>query len=847
MKTKSAQANLSRPIRGFYFSAFISLIILFQNAHAQDSRGILFDNGWHFKKDTLKGAENPAFDDSGWRVLNLPHDWSIEDLPNQKEGEVQGPFTKASVGKSATGFTEGGIGWYRKTFKLDNKYTGKEAHILFDGVYMDADIWINGHHLGNHPYGYTSFSFDLSPYLLPAGKPNVMAVRVKNLGKNSRWYAGSGIYRHVWLLTAARVHTEIWGNYITTPHVSNREATVQVKSSVENNFSADKNILVKVDLISPSGTVIASQKRSVAVAGNNRASAMQEFKVSTPLLWSLETPVLYQARVTLLSNNKIIDQTTTTFGIRSILFDSQKGFLLNGKAVKLKGGCIHGDLGPLGTASIDRAEERKVELLKKAGYNALRLSHNPPAPALLNACDRLGMLVIDEAFDMWELSKSAQDYHLYFKDWWQKDLQSLILRDRNHPSIIMWSIGNEIYEAPDSSGYRNAKKLADEVRRLDPTRAVTEAFVYLPPYTKKPLGAYEPNLVNLDVVGYNYFLEGKSPYFQRDSATMRRFQTDKAKHPQQLFIQTEYVADAALENWDAVEKYPYILGGFCWTAMDYIGEAGIGRPLLVPEAQKLPKGLIRFGLFYKDSWPVFTADCGDLDLIGNPKAALYYKDVVWRKSPVEMLVHRPVPAGMKEVVAAWGFPDEHKSWTWPGQEGKKIQVSVYSRSKTVKLELNGKLIAEQIIPEGSITANFEIEYQPGTLVAKSYDGNQETGSNTLSTTGEPFAIRLLPDRKNINHSPNDLSFVSVEVIDNKGNVVQAANDLEIQFEVTGAATIASVGNGNHADMSSFKQYHKKAYQGKALAIIRPNGVKGMATLKATATGLKNGFTQINIE
>ncbi|MEO6980750.1 MAG: glycoside hydrolase family 2 TIM barrel-domain containing protein, partial [Mucilaginibacter sp.] len=516
------------------------------------------------------------------------------------------------------------------------------------------------------------------------------------------------------------------------------------------------------------------------------------------------------------------------------------------QSVKLKGGCIHHDLGPLGSASIDRAEERKVELLKKAGYNALRLSHNPPAPALLNACDRLGMLVLDEAFDMWELPKNPQDYHLYFKDWSAKDLASMVLRDRNHPSVFMWSIGNEIYEAPDSSGYQTAKRLSAEVRKLDPTRPVTNAIVFLPPYTKKPWKDYEPHLANLDVDGYNYFLD-QSIYFQRDSATLHRFETERAKHPEKLYLSTEYLPSAALENWDATEKYPWFLGGFSWTAMDYIGEAGIGKSISVPEAQKLPKGLMGMGLFYRNNWPVFNAYCGDLDLIGTRKAASYYKNVIWRNSPVELLVHRPIPEGQKEVVATWGFPDELKSWTWPGQEGKKMQVDVYTRSKIVKLELNGKAIAEQTIPEGSITATFQVDYQPGNLVAKAFDNGRETGVSALSTTGKPTAIRLVADRGAINAGQNDLSFVSVEIIDAKGNVVPSIDDLEIKFQLSGNATIAGVGNGNPADMSSFQQDRKKVYQGKALVIIRPEGVKGAVTLTAAGNGLKPGHIILSMK
>ena len=812
---------------------------------AQDSRAISFDKNWRFRKDTLTGAEQPQYSDKGWRLLNLPHDWSIEDLPNQMEGEVQGPFTKASVGKAATGFTEGGIGWYRKAFTLNNSYKGKRTYILFDGVYMDADVWINGHHLGNHPYGYTSFSYDLTNYLTTNGKSNVIAVRAKNLGKNSRWYSGSGIYRHVWLLPVNPVHTKLWGNYITIPEASKDKATIDIQTSVENKSSKVKRIGVKVELMNPMGQVVASKNEALSIPADSSADLTQKLSVTNPRLWDLDHPILYKARVTLIDGSQTIDQTITPFGIRSLQFDGQKGLLLNGLAIKLKGGCIHHDLGPLGAASFDRAEERKIELIKNAGYNAIRLSHNPASPALLNACDRLGMLVLDEAFDMWELPKNPKDYHLYFEDWWQRDLTSMVLRDRNHPSVMMWSIGNEIYEAPDSSGFQNAKRLAGEVRRLDPTRPVTDAIVFLPPYTKKPWKDYEAHVANLDVDGYNYFLD-PSIYFQRDSATLHRFETERAKNPNKLYISTEYLPGAALENWDATEKYPWLLGGFCWTAMDYIGEAGIGKSILVPESQKLQKGLMGMALFYRNNWPVFNAYCGDLDLIGDRKAESYYKNVVWRNSAIEILVHRPIPEGQKEVIATWGMPDEIKSWTWPGQEGKKMQVDVYTRSKTVKLELNGKVIAEQAVPEGSITATFQVEYQPGTLVAKSYDNGKETGSSVLSTTGKPTAIRLIADRKIIKSNQNDLSFISVEVVDSKGNVVPSVDDTEINFKLSGNATIAAVGNGNPSDMSSFQQPHKKAYQGRAQVILKSSSKRGLATLTASAPGLKENTIQIQI-
>jgi beta-galactosidase len=814
-------------------------------AKAQDSRATLFDNNWRFKKDTIKGADKPGFDDSGWRVLNLPHDWSIEDLPNQKAGAIEGPFTKESAGKMATGYSEGGIGWYRKSFKVQDSQD-KLTYILFDGVYMNTDVWVNGHHLGNHPYGYTSFYFDITKYLNPAGQSNLIAVRVDNTGKNSRWYSGSGIYRHVWLAQLNEVHAKIWGNYITVPVVSKEAASVNVITSVENNAPSAKNPTVKVELLKPNGEVVGAHSENIEINAAGGKDIAQKITVNHPTLWDLDHPVLYKARVTILSGGKMIDQSITPVGIREIKFDSAKGILLNGVALKLKGGCIHHDLGPLGSASIDRAEERKIQLLKSAGYNALRLSHNPPSPALLDACDRVGMLVIDEAFDTWEKPKNAQDYNLYFKAWAGRDLESMILRDRNHPSVMMWSIGNEIFDAADSTGYRNGKFLSDEVHRLDPTRPVTEAIVFLPGYTRRPWPDYAPQLENLDIDGYNYFLD-RTPQFDRDSATLHRFETEHEKHPNKLYIATEYVPEAALENWDETEKYPWFLGGFCWTAMDYLGEAGIGISKYFPADKVIPRGLRRMALFYQGVWPVYNAACGDLDLIGNRKASSYYKNVVWRNSKIELLVHKPIPDGQKEVTAPWGFPDELKSWTWPGQEGKKMLVHVYTRGKTVKLELNGKQVGEQIVPDGSVTTTFEVDYQPGLLVAKSFDGDKLIGQEKLNTTGKPAAIKLVADRNIIKADANDLSYISVEVVDDKGNIVPSANGIEVQFKGKGNAVIAAVGNGAYDDPSGFQQNRKKVVDGKAQAIIRPTGTTGTYTLTASAEGLKSATVIINIK
>lgn len=839
--------KISRILRWSICICLLFLVFALKAQNSSPLRSISFDSAWHFTKDSVVNAERPDFNDSKWRIVDLPHDWSIEDLPNQTPDQIVGPFSKSSIGKAATGWTVGGTGWYRKNFVVEKAEQNKQISIHFDGVYQNADVWLNGKHLGNHPYGYMPFYYDLTPFLKPSGQENTVAVRVRNEGKNSRWYSGSGIYRHVWLTFTEPVHVATWGVYITTPELSQDQAKVKLDVTLNNKQANAANVSLVTTILDPSGKTVGNIQKDLQLIAGKSITEAQTLTLPNPVLWSLEAPQLYKAITEIKDGEKTIDRVETIFGIRSIRFDGTDGFTLNGQKVILKGGCIHHDNGPLGAATIDRAEERKIEILKKNGYNAIRTSHNPPSQQLLDACDRLGMLVMDEAFDTWVKPKNPEDYNLYFNQWWKKDLQAMILRDRNHPSVIMWSIGNEIYEAPDLLGQELGKKLADEVRRLDSTRPVTEAMVYLPPYTKTPLDQYQPHLANLDVDGYNYFLESKSIHFQRDSATVHFFDTQHVKHPKKTFVVTESLPLFALENWAKSEESPYMIGSFKWTAFDYIGEAGIGKSRFRPESRPDIKGMMGMGLFFKDEWPIYNSYCGDFDLIGNKKTASYYQDVVWRNSPIEMLVRNPIPEGKKEDIATWGFPEEQKSWTWPGQEGKKMKVNVYTRSQVVKLILNGKTIAEQTVPAGSITAAFEIEYLPGTLVAKGFDGGKETCVTSLSTTGMPVGIRLVADRSTIKADLNDLAYISVEIVDKKGNVVPWVDGMEVTFELTGNATIAAVGNGSASDMTSFQQNHKKVFQGRGMVIVRPKSNEGTVTLKATATGLKDGLVQISMK
>jgi len=809
-----------------------------QGSNKVDTRTTSFDGGWRFLKDNPSGAEAPAFDDSKWRTLDLPHDWSIEDLPGQQKDSIIGPFSKASVGKMSTGYTVGGIGWYRKSFTIDKGEKNKIVYLQFEGVYMNSDVWINGKLAGNHPNGYTSFYYDITALLNPAGQLNTVAVRVKNEGKNSRWYSGSGIYRHVWLTTTPSTHIGMWGVSVKTPVVSETSAAINISTTLVNSDKENASVTLLTQVFDPSGKLVGETKSNSSLSPKQTTDLVQKITIEKPSLWSTESPALYNAKVTVLIENKEADNQNITFGIRSIHFDAQTGLTLNGKSLELKGGCYHHDNGPLGSAAIDRAEERKIELFKNAGLNAIRCSHNPPSPYLLDVCDRLGILVIDEVTDMWEKSKNPDDYSNFFKEWWQKDLQSMVLRDRNHPSVIMWSIGNEIPEAADTAGLRIAKKLSAEVRKLDTTRGVTQALVDFKSFTTGKSGWEDmtPLMNELDVAGYNY--------------AFNKYEEHHVKYPKRVMYASEFMPLYALDNWKMVEKLPYVIGNFAWVVMDYLGEAGVGLSRIVPDVpakgKQIGDGLGAF--FNKDSWPIFNDYQGDIDLIGNTKPRYDHQMVVWRKSPVAMLVHRPIPAGMKEIVSPWGWPDELKSWSWPGHEKEKLQVHVYTRSKLVKLELNGKVIGEQAVDgENSITATFEVPYEPGTLVARCYDNGKEVASQTIKTVGPPAAIRLTADRSVIRASRNDLAYIKTEVIDSDGNVIPSADDVKVKFEISGQGKLAGVGNGSPTDLASFQQPERKTYMGVCMAIVRPETTSGKINIKATAEGLKSCNLEVTVK
>jgi beta-galactosidase len=779
-------------------------------AVAHFSRDVPFDDGWRFHRGDAPGAERAAFDDSSWRAVHLPHDWSIENLPAGDPVKRSGPFDQElSAGKASTGWVVGGTGWYRKRFRLP-ALADRRVEVRFDGVYMDAEVWLNGRLLGRQPYGYSSFVLDLAPHAV-AGE-NVLVVRVRNEGPNSRWYSGSGIYRHVWLSTTGPLRVPQWGVVVATPEVSAAAATVSVTVELANAGEAAPDARVRVRLVSPDGQTVGQGDAPVAVPVRGVASAAVKANVAKPRLWSPATPALHRAVVEVVAGGLVADRVEQPFGIRKIEIDAENGLRVNGVPHEMKGACVHHDNGPLGAVAIDRAEERRVELMKAAGFNAIRTSHNPPSPAFLDACDRIGMLVVDEAFDMWERPKNPQDYHRFFRDWWARDLAAMVRRDRNHPSVVLWSIGNEVNERADPSGLEIAKRLVAGARRDDPTRGVTNAICGFWDHRDRPWTDTHVAFELLDVGGYNY--------------QWREYENDHRRAPARVMAGTESFPLEAFESWDAVLRLPYVIGDFVWTGWDYLGESGIGRAFV--EGEEGGEGL--------GAWPWHVAGCGDIDILGHRKPQSFYREALWRKGVLHVGVHRPRPEGEREKTTQWGWPDVQSHWTWPGQEGKALRVAVYSSCDRVRVKLNGQLVGEKRTTRAEkYRAELEVPYQPGELEASCVAPGDPRERVRLATAGRPARLRLVADRQAIRASPNDLSYVRIEVADANGNVVPGARP-EIRARVSGPGELAALASADPVDLAGFRGPSRRPYQGVAQAIVRPTGA-GRVELVAEAGAL----------
>ncbi len=719
---------------------------------------------------------------------------------------VKGPFDSHSETGRQSGFTRYGTGWYRKTFRIPEEYAGKKIQLLFEGIYKNANIWINGQDLGSHPNGYSSFWKDLTPHIDYNGK-NTIAIRVDNRGKTSRWYSGSGIYRHVWMVVSNHIHIENWGVTIQTETLDKELAALVLKARVKNDSEDTVMVRFRTEILGPENEQVLFDVREEELKAGAVSIVKQDFFIPTPSAWSPATPSLYRAICTIIKNGVFLDRVEVPFGIRTLKFDTIKGFQLNGEALFLKGGNIHHDHGILGSKSFDDAEERKVKLLLKHGFNAVRCAHNPPSPAFLDACDRLGLLVVLEAFDVWEKPKVLDDYSWFFNDWWRTDLNNIIKRDINHPSVILWSIGNDVPEGLTADGFFKARQLAGFTRTLDPTRPVTAAL-----QTPDSLWAQADTFYSaLNIAGYNY--------------SHHQYEKDHVRNKNRLMIGMESYPSQINETWNLVETLPYLIGDFTWSAMDYLGEAG--------------KGWYGFENEPLSLFPWTSAYCGDLDLLGDPRPQWYYRRLFWEKRPQTYIMVRPSkPSFNERTNMNWGWQDVVKSWSWYGHEMVFFEVHVYTNCERVKLYSNGKVVAEKRLAESDNNmALFYVPYHEGSLRAIGFNGKTPVAQDILISAGMPAKLVLKPDVKTLAANGQDLMFVSVEVQDAKGQVhPMAAAPLE--FSLKGPAEIIAIGNADPQNIESLTDAYHKTYQGKCMAVIRATRKPGEVLLEVSANGVK---------
>ena len=772
-----------------------------------------FNNGWRFYPGDDSLASNAKYNDKHWRQLSLPHDWSIE-----------GSFSDTNPTTANQAALPAGIGWYRKTFTLPVTIENKSVYIEFDGVHRNSQVWINGQYLGKRPNGYISFRYELTPHLR-AGQSNVIAVKVDDSAQpTSRWYTGSGIYRNVRMITTSKTAIDHWGVFVTTPEVSSRQATVNVNVAIRKDRSASTPVNVQTTVYNEAGKPVISKSMQNVLLEAGVSSVSLNLQVDNPSLWSVEKPTMYKLVTKLLRGSEAIDQYETTFGIRSFMFDPEKGFFLNGKPLKILGVCNHHDLGALGAAVNVRAMQRQLEILRAMGCNSIRTAHNPPAPELLDLCDRMGFLVMDEAFDMWAKRKNRFDYHLDFPAWHKRDLQDQVKRDRNHPSVIIWSIGNEIREQFDSTGLTITKELVDIVKQLDTTRPVTCALTENFP---------EKNFIYrsgaLDVLGFNYKLvaypdlPGRFPgypliatetssalasrgeYFMPSDSVRLMPPDSKTKfaigNPDFKVSAYDhayaYWGSTHEAGWNAVKKYPFIAGIYVWAGFDFLGE-----PVPYP-------------------YPARSSYYGVIDLAGFPKDSYYMYQSEWTKEPMLHL-----------------FPH----WNW--EAGKPVDLWVYyNQADEVELYLNGRSLGARKKEGDALHVMWRVNFTPGTIRAVSRKSGKTVLTREIKTAGKPAKIQLLADRDRIKADGKDLSFITVKILDASGNLVPDADNL-IRFNIKGEGMLAAVDNGSPISIESFKGAQRQTYNGLCLAIIQSKTTAGKIVVEAVAEGLEKASVTI---
>ncbi|MEH0628383.1 glycoside hydrolase family 2 TIM barrel-domain containing protein [Streptomyces stelliscabiei] len=812
-----------------------------------------FNDDWQTRRKVNPFAEM-AGPVAPFRTVTLPHDAMI----GQDRVPPDGALT---IESGAGAYFQGGVFEYRKTFVVPEELRGKRIVFQFEGVYRDATVHINGDFAGQRPYGYSHFTIDADPYLR-YGQDNEIRVEAR-AHQDSRWYTGAGIYRDVWMLTGDIVRIAPDGVRVTTLDVEGEQAVVEVATRLRNDSIALRTLDLAVSVLDSSGNAVADDVTKVTVLPGEYATVRSRVYLREARLWDVDSPHLYSCRLTLSDAGEPLDSDSVHFGIRSLQLDPDRGLRINGRSVKLRGTCVHHDNGPLGAATYARAEERRVQILKDAGFNAIRMSHHPMSKAMLDACDRHGMLVVDETFDVWTSAKSGFDYSLHFPEWWERDVEAMVAKDYNHPSVVMYSIGNEIPETGSAVGAAWGRKLAEKIRSLDSSRYVTNAinchFAAISDAAAlhemeneeeaesgagiNTLMAEMSDTTNdvsasdvvtrrtaeafsiLDVAGMNY----------ADS----RYALDRELFPNRIILGTETFPTRIDRTWQLVEQYSHVIGDFTWTGWDYLGEVGIGRPqYATPENPQIVMGA---------PFPHLLAGCGDVDITGHRRPASYYREIVFglRTAPY-IAVQNPETHGRTFIGTPWAWSDSVASWTWPGWEGKPVTVEVYSDADEVELCLNDRPVGRAPTgPAHRFRAAFDLPYEPGELCAIAYRNGEETGRCRLASAQGPVTLTAEADRPTVTAAHGELGFVTLTLTDPHGTCWTGA-DRPVRVEVSGPGELIALGSAAPQTQERFDAAERHTYNGRALTIVRPTAV-GKIRIQATAPGCEAAETTIIVE
>ncbi|OHV44749.1 glycoside hydrolase [Parafrankia soli] len=813
-----------------------------------------FNDGWFFRRKTYAFVELLGKADAGWEAVQLPHDAMVG---RERDG--------ADAGASGRGFYPGGAYQYKKSFFVPEEYRNRRVTLEFEGVYRDARVFINGAFAEQHAYGYTNF-YVRADGLLKYGGDNEVVVEARS-SEDTRWYSGGGLYRNAKIIVGGLVHITLDGVKITTPVIDTDLALVVVATEVRNESPVTQAVEVVTEIVDADGVIVARDEAPVTLFLGEAATLRQRLSVLRPELWGVDHPYLYSCRTRVTADGELLDEETTRFGVRSLTVDPHRGLRINGEAVNLRGACIHHDNGVIGAATIDRAEQRRVEILKQAGFNAVRSSHNPTSKALLDACDQLGMLVIDELFDAWTRSKVDQDYALDFPVWWESDVQAMVDKDFNHPCVILYSIGNEIPETGTAAGAAISRRLAEKIRSLDSTRLVTNAIngllaggpdllasfaeesaarnresvdvngfmtrarEFMPTIMASEILASKTaeSIACLDVAGYNYIES--------------RYEMDRALFPNRVIVGTETFPVDIDKNWRLVQDNSHVIGDFTWTGWDYLGEPGIGRIEYEGDGEAA-----NAALGHQGGYPWLTGWCGDIDITGHRWPASYYREIVFglRTEPY-IAVQRPDRYGHPVALATWwSWSDSISSWSWNGHESSPVRVEVYSAADEVELLVNGRQVGTAPAGEKNrFKAEFDTVYEPGEIVAVAYTGGRESGRTRLRSATGDVHLDAAADRTRITADDTDLAYIAITLVDEAGNVYNTA-DRKVAVEVAGPAVLQGFGSADPKPTENFFDTVRTTFDGRALAVIRPTA-PGAITVTLTADGCEPSTVRIEAE